>query len=278
MDYTELDISISPYDPWAEILISNLAEIGFESFTELNGNLQAYIPTKDYNIKRLEKAFSSLPSGEVKLKSTKKNIQSQNWNAQWESSFEPVVVGQDLVIYAPFHSINKKYKYQIEIQPQMSFGTGHHQTTWLMTKTLLSKNLKGSSVLDVGTGTGVLAILSSQLGAKFILGTDIEQNACENAQENCKRNGCDQIKIIQGDIDCVPDRKFDVIIANINKNVLKNHLDAYAKLMYHQGNLILSGFFETDTDELVMSAKKYNFRHEHTFLKEGWAVLTFIKE
>jgi len=278
MDYVELRVKLKPFQPWAEILTSQLAEQGFESFTEEKDELCAYIPSNDWSEKCLENTFLVEQQEKVEYFWNQRIIKSQNWNATWESEFQPVSVGDDLFIFAPFHEVNDKYTYKIEIQPQMSFGTGHHQTTWLLSKRLLEIDFSGKTVLDVGTGTGVLAILAKLLGASQVMTTEIDAGSCENALENFQRNDVPSIKLIQGDIDQVPMQGFDVIIANINKNVLKKHLPFYAKRIKKEGTLLLSGFFETDIDELKVSAEKCNFNYSAAFTKEGWAVLEFNKK
>lgn len=277
MDYVELRVKLKPFQPWAEILTSQLAEQGFESFTEEIDELCAYIPEKDWSEKCLDNTLLKTHQ-ELDSSWNHRVIESQNWNAAWESEFQPVSVEDILLIYAPFHEVNTSYKYTIEIQPQMSFGTGHHQTTWLLAKRLLEIDLSGQSVLDVGTGTGVLAILAKLLGASHVMTTEIDPGSCENALENFQRNNVPSVQLIEGDIDQVPVLEYDVIIANINKNVLKKHLPFYAKRIKKEGVLLLSGFFETDIDELKVSAEKCNFNYSAAFTKEGWAVLEFKKD
>lgn len=276
MDYIELEFQITPRQPWHEILTSELAVVGFESFTEIDDTLQAYIPANDYDPKTINNIIDKYQK-EISISFKKKLIPSQNWNAQWESDFKPVMVDSRLVIKAPFHEIEEDYDIEIEIQPQMSFGTGHHNTTWLLSKVLLAKNIKDKNVLDVGTGTGILAVLAKKLGAKSVLGTEIDQGSFENALENLKRNNCDDIPVVLGDIDKVEPQEFGVIIANINKNVLKSHMKTYSDLAKKKGVLLLSGFFTADAEELIEYASDFNFKHEETYSKDEWCVLEFTK-
>lgn len=273
MDYIELSINIKPKQPWTEILISDLADLGFESFSEENDKLQAYISSSDFDKKIVDKFLIAFNQNKLKISTEIKTIPSQNWNLNWESDFNPVKIDKKLLIRAPFHDHEEDFEEVIEIQPQMSFGTGHHQTTYLLSKVLLDKNLKDKSVLDVGTGTGILGILSSRKGASKIIGTDIESGACENAKENSARNNVTNFTIIEGDLSIVPNKKFDVIIANINKNVLKAHLNGYASRSKTGTVLLLSGFFETDVEEMIQSALKSGFTHVKTYNKESWAVI-----
>lgn len=276
MDYIELEIQVQQKQPWHEIITSELAVLGFESFTDYNGKLQAYIPAKEYNADLVKQIIHKYEQ-EVAISFTEKLIPSQNWNAKWESDFKPVTIENRLVIKAPFHEIEEKYDIEIEIQPQMSFGTGHHNTTWLLSKVLMDKNIKGENVLDVGTGTGILAILAKKIGAKSVLTTEIDKGSYENALENLKRNDCEDIPVIFGDIELVQSEGFGVIIANINKNVLKNHMSFYSTLANSNSILLLSGFFTTDAQELIDCASAHDFEHKETYSKDEWCVLEFKK-
>lgn len=278
MDYIKVTLNISPKQPWTDIITQELADINFDSFMEEDNMLQAFVAEESFNENNLNAILDNYSSQEVEIKIHKEHIENQNWNAVWESDYAPVSVDQDLIIRAPFHEKEEQYKMSIEIQPQMSFGTGHHQTTYLLSKNLLDIDFQGKSVLDVGTGTGVLGILASLKGATRVFGTDIEEGAVENAIENCGRNDISNFEIIKGDIDCVPEEKFDILIANINKNVLKEHMPSYATLTKTDGIMFLSGFFETDVDELSAHAEKYNFKTEQVFTKETWAVIQLIKK
>lgn len=277
MNYIELTLDINPKEPWTEIALAQLSDIDFESFTENDGRLQAYIQAPLFNEGKLINILEFLTANDVSVNYSKKQILEENWNATWEADFQPVAIDDKLIIRAPFHECQTGFEEEVIIQPQMSFGTGHHQTTWLLASILCEKNLTQLQVLDSGTGTGVLAILALKRGAQIVIGTDIEPGAVENAHENCARNGYPSVDMRLGDIDCVTERNFDIIIANINKNVLKIHLPHYAERSKTDGELYLSGFFVTDTKELIDAAEHAGFRHEATFNKEEWAVLKLIK-
>lgn len=277
MSYIELNITLEPKEPWTEILVAQLAEINFESFTENEGKLQAYIQESLINPNDVEATINFLKENNVSVNYTSKKIEDENWNAVWESDFQPVTIEDKLIIRAPFHDKQNGFKEEVIIQPQMSFGTGHHQTTWLLSNLLCEKDFSNLTVLDSGTGTGVLAILALKKGASKVVGTDIEQGAVENAIENFERNKLSQADIRLGNIDCVTERNFDVIIANINKNVLKSHLPHYAERTKRAGELYLSGFFVSDSEELISAAEKVGYRHDSTYNKDEWAVLKFIK-
>jgi ribosomal protein L11 methyltransferase len=275
MDYIELTLDLNPKKPWTEILIGELVDLGFESFTEEDDKLQAYIIVDDYRKDKIKLFLNEFSKKDLSINFEEKIIPSQNWNETWESDFEPVKIDKKLLIRAPFHEQQEGFEEVIEIQPQMSFGTGHHQTTYLLSKVLFDIDLDNKTVLDVGTGTGILGILASKKGARSIIGTDIESGACENALENIARNNILNFSILEGDLDVVPNDKYDVIIANINKNVLKNHLKGYAERSKEGTILLLSGFFETDVPELIEFAEKFDFQHDKTHLNESWAVIQF---
>lgn len=278
MDYIELSLEIVPRNPWAEVLIAELADLGFESFVETETGIQAYAPATIGDVTALLAETSVADHPEVVVKPTTVLIPHQNWNAQWEADFEPVEVDGRLVIVAPFHDTTPYAgREQIIIQPQMSFGTGHHQTTFLVSRLILDLDHMPAKVLDMGTGTGVLAILAEKRGATDILAIDIEPWSVENTIENAARNQCSRIRTATGDIDLVTESNFGLILANINKNILKRHLPAYVEALSNNGSLILSGFFVSDAPEMIGLAEELGLQHVETAEKETWAALKFIK-
>ncbi len=275
----ELNIEISPKEPWTDILIAQLSEIGFDSFMDTDNGTLAYINEDDFVEARLiNETILGIEAEDFKAKSSIEKIPHQNWNALWESDFQPVFVEDKLTIIAPFHDDNLVKGMSIIIQPQMSFGTGHHQTTWMMTKAMMELIPFPKRVLDMGTGTGVLAILAEKLGANELVAIDIEPWSVENTIENLARNSCIKSKSLCGDVDLIDGMEFDVVLANINKNVLKSHLSSYSKHLINNGTLIISGFFETDVDELIEVAHLHSFVFEKKFTKETWAAIQFIKK
>mgnify|MGYP000069937487 CR=1 FL=1 len=273
MDYLKISFQIEPREPWTEILIDALADAGFESFTEDHEQLQAYIPQRDFQQSDLDHLIAEYKQRDVSIAYSEEVIPAQNWNAVWESDFDPVQVNNRLFIRAPFHSPNNQCDLEIVIQPKMSFGTGHHQTTFLLAQVMLAMNFEHKKVLDVGTGTGVLGILAAKMGASSIIGTDIEPGAIENAKENIERNAVENFTVLEGDIDILPPDDYDIIIANINKNVLQSHFGTYADLIKKGGRLLLSGFFEADVAEMSDSAREYGFTTKEIYNYETWAVL-----
>lgn len=278
MNYLEITFEISPKAPWSDILTAYLAEIGFESFVETESGFQAYIQADLFDENELKsiEILNNPPDG-LTLNFDIKYIEAQNWNASWESSFEPVIIGQDLAIVAPFHHNFSATKYVIVIEPKMSFGTGHHQTTRLMSQALFDLELIPKNVLDMGCGTGVLAILAEQLGAQQVLAVDVELWAYENSIENAQRNGCTNIEVQHGDVSNIIGKSFDLILANINKNVLKADMQCYADSLVDGGRLFLSGFFTSDNEELISIAKNCNLALDKSFQDENWSCLTFVK-
>lgn len=278
MDYIELTVELVPREPWADILVAELAEIGFESFSDTPTGIQAYAPVGSVPSDGWLENTSLRGQTGITCTVNSRIIPHQNWNAQWEAGFEPVEVGEHLVILAPFHDASVyPGREQVIIQPQMSFGTGHHQTTYLMCRFLLDMTIP-SKVLDMGTGTGVLAILAEKKGATDILAIDIEPWSVENTAENALRNGCSHIRAVTGDIDVLDDAGFGLILANINKNVLKHQLPFYHMALIKGGQLLLSGFFLSDADELITLARTLGFVHVETVEKETWAAVKLEKQ
>ena len=278
MDYIELSINFEPRDPWADIAIALLSELPFESFIETETGILAYIPALSFDKEEVQKALSeNFPKDEVHFSIKDRFIEQENWNAKWESDFEPVHVGEELSILAPFHDKTLAKKRIIEIMPKMSFGTGHHQTTRLMCSFLLEEDVNSKKVLDMGTGTGILAILSEQLGATSILAVDIEDWSVENTLENAERNACSKIEGRCGDIDSIGEKDFDIILANINRNILLRHLPSYSEKLTKNGILFLSGFFNTDAEDLKQAAAREGLSFVDQKSEENWCALKFEK-
>ena len=278
-DYYEYSFQLAPYEPWNEIITAYLADVGFESFVDVDPILKAYIPSENLIPEEIDSIILKLATEKdlIECKYSYVEIKQQNWNALWESQFEPVYVNNQLLIKAPFHTDLNFNGLIVEIEPKMSFGTGHHQTTFLMCQEMMAMNLKGTSILDMGAGTGVLSILAEKLGADYIEAVEIESWSAENCAENATRNECSRIVSLFGDFDVVTNREFDVILANINKNVLKSHLVFYASKLKENGQLLLSGFFTTDNEELIDLAEKEGLNFVKSENKENWSMLKFNK-
>lgn len=274
--YLEFDFKVNPSIPGTDILISELADAGFESFEETNNGCKAWIPAESYD----DDVFDSivvLKSSEFHISYEVKMIAPVNWNAVWESSFEPVITDQ-CIIRAPFHMVDRKFEYEVVILPQMSFGTGHHETTSLMVAKLLTMDLREKEVLDMGCGTGVLAILASMKGAAKVWAVDNNTNAVENTLENITLNKTERILVHKGDAAILQGKVFHVIFANINRNVLLADMESYAGALNEEGSVFLSGFFETDIPQILDCCERYGLKEKGRAIKNGWALLEVRKD
>lgn len=279
MNTLKLTIHLEPKYPWADILVAELSENGFDAFEDLANGIVAYGPEDKIDLQGIETDFLNAKKDELSTISFQTEIiPFKNWNEEWEKGFEPVFVDERLTILAPFHDKKVAKGLVIEIQPQMSFGTGHHQTTWLMSKALLDRKTLPNRVLDMGAGTGVLAILAEKLGAKDIVAIEIEDWSVVNAQENVERNHCQHITCICGGEEQIGRKQFDLILANINKNVLKVQMNTYFSATAPSGSLMISGFFDSDTPEMIAFAENSGFIFVAKSVKETWAMLEFIKK
>jgi len=276
MDYIELKCRVVPAEPGYEILIAELAELGYDSFVENEDELLAYITEDDFEKDALEQLdILSFDNFEVSFERTL--VKDQNWNAKWEEDYSPVLIDNRVSIRAPFHE-KPDVEFDIEIMPKMSFGTAHHATTAQMIQCLLEKDIKGMDVLDMGSGTAVLAILASMKGAKSIDAVDNDEWAYNNALENVERNNCDNIRVELGDAALLKGRKYDFIIANINRNILLADLKYYAESLKPKSELFMSGFYEEDIPKLKEEAKKWGIVYVSHRVKDLWVASKWIKE
>ncbi|HTL81675.1 MAG TPA: 50S ribosomal protein L11 methyltransferase [Bacteroidia bacterium] len=277
MDYIEVEIKVQPRQPGSDLLVSQLADVGFESFQETKEGFFAWIPENLFHEEEMRKVL--LVGGHMaEVTYEKRLIPSQNWNEEWEKNFTPVYIGKELIIRAPFHPAESGFKREIVIQPQQSFGTGHHQTTRLMVQKLLTLPLAGRYILDMGCGTGILGILCSKLGAENVLGIDIDANAVENARENAVLNNVKNMKVKTGDQHSEINEKFDVVLANINRNILLDSMKKYSGVLKENGSLLLSGFFRQDVKELAACAKENGLESKETLEEEEWALIHLVKK
>lgn len=274
MTYLEFDFSITPIAPAREILVAELGEINFESFVEKEQGLLAYILKEEWENKALDQLYI-INNPEFKISWKVKEIVQQNWNAEWERNFHPIEINDECRVRAPFHS-SKDLPFEIVIEPKMSFGTGHHETTHMMLQLLLDEELEGKSVLDMGCGTGVLAILAEMRGAKEIDAIDIDSWCVENSTENAGRNDCLKIKVGLGDASVLEPSKYDLIIANINRNILLEDIPIYVSSLKKKGILLLSGFYLSDLDAISAKCKAQNLRFEKNLLKNDWVAAKYV--
>jgi ribosomal protein L11 methyltransferase len=271
-NYKVFQINCNP--ELAELLIAELSEIGFEGFLENEHGFEAYLE---------EAAFDETLFNEIIFKYSvdksqviASNIAQQNWNALWESSFEPVIVSNKLIIKAPFHNITEKYEYEIIIQPKTSFGTGHHETTQSIMELMLKMDFKNKTVFDYGCGTGVLAILASQLGATNIFANDIDDWAFENVGENAAYNKITNIDYQKGDLSIVPNVEYDIILANINKNILLKSFEQLSKHIKPNGIVLISGFYETDLPDLLNCCQAFGLNLQQKVVTNGWCAALLV--
>lgn len=279
MSFIEVKIKLEPYFPFQEILIASLSNFDFDSFVEEEPYLKAYTEKFKFD----DSVLKSLGLDEFEgldYKIEINEIQKENWNKQWEDSFEPVVVGDFCAIRAPFHQASNSCKYEIIIEPKMSFGTGHHDTTKMMIEQMQRINFTNKSVLDMGSGTGVLAILAEKMNASLIHAIDIEEWASENMTENFEKNSCSKCEGFLGDVNLLNglNTNYDCILANINKNILLKDLADYTKKLNANGNLVLSGFFHFDNAELIAAAESLGLTLKDKITANDWSSLSFVKK
>jgi ribosomal protein L11 methyltransferase len=264
MKYTAVIFSTGNTEEQNEILIALLANIGFEGFEEAGNLLQAFIKEEEFNETELKAIAESM-----QLSYTVDSVEQQNWNAAWESSFEPVIINDFAAIRAHFHQPVPNVQHEIVITPKMSFGTGHHATTYLMMEQMSGINFIGKSVLDFGTGTGVLAILAEKMGATDIVGIDNDDWSIENAEENLQRNQATHIQINKAE-EVVAGKKYDIILANINLNVITANMRALAESCATGATVLLSGFLNTDIDQIKTALEANNLQFISFTRKKDW--------
>ena len=274
MAYLAYHFKVSPLQPGSEILIALIADFGFDTFDYSDVGFIAYINEElSTNLN-----FTDLKFDDFIYSYQIEKIKTINWNAEWEQNFDPVLVDDLLFIRAPFHEKNLSFKHEIVIMPKMSFGTGHHQTTRLVCKEMFSIDFYNKRVLDMGCGTGILAILSKKLGANEVIGIDIDEWSVENSVENCSVNMFPEIQIKLGNVDLLKNEfHFDIILANINKNILKKDIQYYSEKLVTKGIIFLSGFFTTDITEIKDVAKLNNLNFILSTNENEWAMMVFEK-
>ncbi|SFS51574.1 50S ribosomal protein L11 methyltransferase [Lutibacter maritimus] len=273
--YISYTFKIHPKEPATEILVAELGEIGFESFVENEEGLIAYIQQTDWNENILNDVFI-LNSDQFSISFEMEVIEQTNWNSEWEKNFNPIQVDNLVSIRAPFHE-NPNLKYDIVIEPKMSFGTGHHETTHMMVQHLLDLDLTNKKVLDMGCGTGILAIFAEMKGANPIDAIDIDNWCYQNSIENVERNNCSNIDVYEGDASLLINKKYDVIIANINRNILLNDMQVYMNCINDNGTLLLSGFYQEDITIIDAEVSKYQFKIDKIIERNNWVALKYQK-
>ncbi len=273
MNYIEIHFKVKPHQQ--EVLIAFLDIKGFEGFQVTKTGLTAYMTESLFNKKVLSDILNINALSGIKYHVNV--IEEQNWNTIWESNFQPVYIDNFCYIRAPFHEPDTKVDYEIVIEPKMSFGTGHHETTRLMIEFMRDIPVKKKKVLDMGCGTGILSILAAKMDAALVTAVDIDKWAYSNATENARKNNIGSIQFIQGDIDAVRQNKYDVILANINRNILMLYIKHYARMLTTSGFLIISGILIQDLDYFLEKSSAEGLRLINKRDMENWLSLLFVQ-
>jgi ribosomal protein L11 methyltransferase len=279
MKYLEIKLTIEPAEPWKEIYTSLMADAGCDSFMdgEDERELLCYIPEKDYQEDVFADLLSTPQFPEVKISYTVAPMEDKDWNAAWEANYEPVMIDSKCYIRAPFHPARPEAEYEIVIEPKMSFGTAHHATTAQMVSYLLETNVRDKAVLDMGAGTGVLAILATMKGADPVTAIDNDEWAYRNGVENAQHNNCKQLKVLLGDASLLGEDHYDIILANINRNILLQDIPQYVKCMNDNALLFLSGFYEEDLPALRYCCAQNGLKYVDHKSKDKWVAAKFEK-
>lgn len=280
-DYTKVKFTVTPNEEIAtDVLAALLADTGFESFVPEDDGLSAYVPQTLYNADAVAGVVAGFPLPGYEISHVSEFIEGEDWNAEWEKNyFQPIVLGEDCVIHSTFHKDVPKARYDILIDPKMAFGTGYHQTTCHMLRAILNSDMQGKSVLDMGCGTALLAILASKHGATDVVAIDIDEFAYENAKENVVLNCTPDIEVRLGGAEAIKESdSFDFVIANINRNILLMDIVNYVRAMHAGSQLFISGFYTDDMDILKEEAARHGLRYLDYAEENRWAMMRFEKE
>ena len=272
--YIGYDFIVSLPQPATEILIAELGYVGFDSFVESEKGVTAYIQKDKWNAFILDD-INILSSKEFEITFEFNEIEQTNWNEEWEKNFKPIVVDNQVTVRAPFHD-KTTTKYDLVIEPKMSFGTGHHETTYMMIQHILKNDFKNKSVLDMGCGTGVLAILGEKVGANELDAIDIDNWCYVNSLENVERNDCEKVSVYEGDVNLLDGNNYDIIIANINRNILLADIPRYTRCLNKNGTLFLSGFYKEDIQMIESKCNEDMLKLEEIIERGQWVSLKFI--
>ncbi|HVW95789.1 MAG TPA: 50S ribosomal protein L11 methyltransferase [Mucilaginibacter sp.] len=279
MNYTELQFTTQPAEEYQQdLLINALSEIGFDTFEETDNGFRAYIPSNTFIQSSLDEILTVyqdiFPFSYVTTA-----IPQKNWNEVWESNFEPIELGDQIHVRASFHQAKQEFRYEIVIDPKMAFGTGHHQTTSMMLETMLETNFENTKVLDMGCGTGILAIMASKLGASEITAIDFDPVCYESTIENALLNAVENIEVICGSKEVIPDKQYHVILANINRNILLDQMARYNEALMPGGEICFSGFYEHPDLEIIRnSAENLGMKYLSHKKNNDWVAAKFVKK
>lgn len=273
-NYFEARLTLNP--DFNEILMAELGQIGYESFVETDEGLSAYITEADFDLPQLQQVVDDYQHL-TPITFAYEQLETKNWNEEWERNYQPIEVAGQIRVRASYHAPDPAFRYDIVIDPKMSFGTGHHETTTLVMEQQLSLDHHDKSVLDVGSGTGILAILAEMLGATRLTAFDIEEWAYLNAVENAELNGCKHIAVFQGTIEDCPAGTYDIVLANINRNILLREIPIYVQFLKPGGTLMVSGFYEFDINDIIQKAQEVDLKLIAQKTLNQWAVIRFEK-
>lgn len=277
MNYTEVKFSFQPFDSiYPELLSASLAEIGFDTFHNEGETLLAYTPSGTISNEEIEDVINAFFIPDIKITFETSEIEEHNWNEEWEKMhYEPIIINDLCAIHAPHHENIPSVRYDIIINPRMAFGSGTHETTSMLTEILLNKDLKGKKTLDMGCGTGILAISMSLSGAENVYAIDIDEKSVANTTENISLNNIKNIETILGDASAISriGNPLNLIVANIHKNIIINDMHLYANALTPKGELLVSGFYTEDANDILASAKEYGLSLKQTYSKNNWCVL-----
>ena len=280
MKYLELKLTINPSDPWKDIFMSLMGDAGCDSFMdgETDQELLCYIPEKDYHAETIQEIVNNHGFDGVSVTCCMQEMPDKDWNAEWEANYTPVLIADRCYIRAPFHPARPESEHEIIIEPKMSFGTAHHATTSQMVEFLLETDVKGKSVLDMGAGTGVLAILAHQKGATPVTAIDIDEWAYKNGLENMVHNHCEEVKVLLGDASLLGKEHYDIILANINRNILVSDIPTYVRCLNDNGLLFVSGFYDgNDLDIIKQCCAENGLQYVAHKVKDLWVAAKFCK-
>jgi ribosomal protein L11 methyltransferase len=277
MATVEVEIRLHPLDPFRDLLVFYLEQEGFSGFEYTESGLNAYTDESAFSPETLQERLRML-SGKAEYQVETRTLPDTNWNEAWEQNFSPVVINPRIRIRAPFHDSDPSFPIELVIAPKMSFGTGHHATTSLMADSMEQLDLAGKKVLDMGSGTGLLAILAVKLNASECVAIDNDPWCYQNAQENVEMNGCPGIKVLLGDASALPGLEYDVILANINRNILLADMAAYVKALLPAGLLVMSGFYTEDLPAISAMAESLDMEPMFHRSRENWVVAAFKKK
>ncbi|MCQ2284193.1 MAG: 50S ribosomal protein L11 methyltransferase [Bacteroidales bacterium] len=281
MKYLEIKLTISPTEPWKDIFTSMMGEIGCDSFMdgESESELLCYIPEKDYDEAAVKEVVDEHGFPDVKVTCTVEPMPDKDWNAEWEANYTPVMIADRCYVRAPFHPAMPDTEFEIIIEPKMSFGTAKHATTYQMAEYVLETDVKGKALLDMGAGTGVLAILAHMKGATPVTAIDNDEWAYRNGLENVAHNDCPEVKVLLGDATILGDEKYDIILANINRNILLHDIPVYVKCLNPGGLLFMSGFYDgKDLEAIKQCCADNGMAYVDHKVKDQWVAAKFCKK